>query len=209
MNLRDIHDRIERRLAATGQSPSVASVRAGLSKDAIRNIRRALGAPERKGVSTRTLDLLAGSLRTTPEWLMRGTGVEQSDLNTHVQFAPLLSWVQAGQLNFAEVEAAEDQLRIPLTDLPVSDYIVLRVVGDSMNRVAPDASLIVVDIRVVDAVPRQFFVACFEDGSTTFKRFMDMPPRLEPYSTNPDHETIYPHGPWSFVGRVRRVIVDV
>ena len=209
MNLHDVYRRIEERLEATEQSSSGASTRAGLSRDAIRNIRRALDSPERKGVSTRTLDLLAASLRTTPEWLMRGIGNEQSDATIHVQFAPLLSWVQAGQLNFAEVEAADDQQRIPLTDLPVSDYIVLRVVGDSMNRVAPDASLIVVDTRIVDPIPRQFFVACFEDGSTTFKRFMDTPPRLEPFSTNPDHETIYPHNPWSFVGRVRRVIMDV
>ena len=209
MNLHDIYGRIERRLEVTGQSPTGASARAGLSRDAIRNIKRALESPERKGVSTRTIELLAESLRTTPEWLFRGTGAEQNDLATRVQYAPLLSWVQAGRLNFSEIEAAEDQQRVPLTDLPLSDYIVLRVVGDSMDRVAPDGSLIVVDTRIVDPIPRQFFVACFDDGSTTFKRYMDKPARLEPYSTNAQHETIYPGNPWSVVGRVRRVIKDL
>ena len=209
MNLHEIFHRIERRLEATLQSPSAASLRAGLSKDAIRNIKRALDSPDRQGVSTRTLELLAESLRTTPEWLLRGIGAEQSDLVTRVQYAPLVSWVQAGRLNVAEIEAAEDQQRVPLTDLPASDYIALRVKGDSMNRVAPDDSLIIADTRVVDPIPRQFLVACFDDGSTTFKRYMDSPPRLEPFSTNPEHETIYPESPWVMVGRVRRVIVNI
>ena len=209
MNLQEIYGRIERRLDVTGQSPSSASLRAGLSKDAIRNIKRALDAPDCKGVSTRTLELLAESLRTTPEWLLRGIGAEQSDLVTRVQYAPLVSWVQAGQLNVAEINADEDQQRVPLTDLPASDYIALRVKGDSMNRVAPDGSLIIADTRIIDPVPRQFLVAGFDDGSTTFKRYMDAPPRLEPYSTNPEHETIYPNSPWVMVGRVRRVIVNI
>ena len=181
MDLHEIYGRVEQRLAATQKSPSAASLRAGLSRDAIRNIMRAVDSPDRKGVSTRTIEMLAASLRTTPEWLLHGIGAEQSDLVTRVQYAPLLSWVQAGQMNIAEIEAAEDQQRVPLTDLPASDYIALRVKGDSMNRVAPDGSLVIADTRVVDPVARQFVIACFDDGSTTFKRFMDQPPRLEPW----------------------------
>jgi phage repressor protein C with HTH and peptisase S24 domain len=75
MNLQAIYDRITERREALGLSESAASKRAGLSADAIRNIRRALeGGKEDGGVSTRTLNALAPVLETTAEWLMTQQG---------------------------------------------------------------------------------------------------------------------------------------
>lgn len=76
--LREILARIERRLEATGISAAAASVKAGLSDNAIRNMRRAVDEDRenRAGVSTATLQALAPVLGTTAAWLMAGVGPE-------------------------------------------------------------------------------------------------------------------------------------
>lgn len=76
--LREILARIERRLEVTGISASAASVKAGLSDNAIRNMRRAVDEDRenRAGVSTATLMALAPVLGTTASWLMEGVGPE-------------------------------------------------------------------------------------------------------------------------------------
>jgi len=75
MNLQAIYDRITERREAVGLSESAAAKRAGLSADAIRNIRRALKeGKEGAGISTRTLAALAPVLETTAEWLMTQQG---------------------------------------------------------------------------------------------------------------------------------------
>jgi len=75
--MKEILNRIDRRLKALGLKESAAAVKAGLSKDAIRNIRRAVKiGDESKGVSTNTLFPLAPVLETTVSWLVEGTGPE-------------------------------------------------------------------------------------------------------------------------------------
>jgi hypothetical protein len=71
--LDQILNRIESRLEAVGLEPAVASVRAGLSKDAIRNIQRAVRSGKKgAGTSTETLIQLAPVLETTAAWLIEG-----------------------------------------------------------------------------------------------------------------------------------------
>lgn len=72
MNLKATYARILERLEATGLSATGASKRAGLSADAIRNIRRALETNSHKGVSATTLAALAPVLGTTVNWLLDG-----------------------------------------------------------------------------------------------------------------------------------------
>ena len=75
--MREILNRIDRRLEAVGLNESSAPVKVGLSKDAIRNIRRAVKAgDESKGVSTNTLFALAPVLETTVSWLVEEVGPE-------------------------------------------------------------------------------------------------------------------------------------
>lgn len=82
MILREILERIERRLEAVGLEPAVASVRAGLSKDAIRNIKRKVnqGEDEDAGTSTSTLIKLAPVLNTTAAWLLEGVEHGQENM---------------------------------------------------------------------------------------------------------------------------------
>lgn len=71
--LKDILARIDQRLEFTGLSESGAAKNAGLSADAIRNIRRAVNKGEdRRGVSTNTIAALAPVLKTTTAWLLEG-----------------------------------------------------------------------------------------------------------------------------------------
>ncbi len=71
--LEEIVARVEERLAAVGLSATAASLRANLSADAIRNMKRALkSGDDRQGVSSNTLLALAPVLETTAAWLIEG-----------------------------------------------------------------------------------------------------------------------------------------
>lgn len=70
--LDDVLERVEQRLKAVGLSAQAASLKAGLSKDAIRNMQRAVQQKGRAGVSTRTITALAPVLDTTVSWLLTG-----------------------------------------------------------------------------------------------------------------------------------------
>jgi phage repressor protein C with HTH and peptisase S24 domain len=78
-----------------------------------------------------------------------------------------------------------------------------------MNLIAPEGSTIIVDVSRKDPVDKMFYVVANNGGEATFKQFKNNPPRLEPCSTNPTHETIFPHGEILIVGRVVRVIHDL
>jgi len=70
--LNEILKRIEMRLEAVGLEPAAASLRAGLSKDAIRNLQRNAKRSESAGMSTSTLIQLAPVLETSAAWLLEG-----------------------------------------------------------------------------------------------------------------------------------------
>ena len=72
--LAQVVERVEARLRATNQSASAASAKAGLSKDAIRNMQRAARNGDRQGVSTATITALAPILETSVGWLLDGAG---------------------------------------------------------------------------------------------------------------------------------------
>jgi SOS-response transcriptional repressor LexA len=146
---------------------------------------------------------LAPPLRTSPETLVF-PGLKRFR-------APVLSWVSAGRLVGQEgVKRSDVRKYVHLADLPKGDWIVLEVEGDSMNRIAPDGSFICVNLADQRPINDQFFVFATEEGEATFKRFRDgNPPRLQPFSFNPDHETIQVSGELLIVGRVGRVIHDL
>lgn len=112
--LGEVLERIERRLVAVGLTATAASRAAGLSEDAIRNLRRAKKSGGHQGLSTRTIAALAPVLKTTPAWLLTGEGDEAAvDAGT----VPVVGYVGAGaaahfydaaQGPFDRVEAPED-----------------------------------------------------------------------------------------------------
>lgn len=120
--------------------------------------------------------------------------------------APLISWVQAGALEEAVDPYAlggfEDEV---LVEYERDSIIALRIKGTSINRVAPDGAVIIIDYSLQELVPEKFFVIRV-GGEATVKRFMKQPDRFEPFSTEPDHPIVLPTEDLCVVGRVVRVV---
>lgn len=135
--LSDILRRIEQRLAATKQTADAASKKAGVP-DAVRNLRRAVqSGDERKGVSTRTLELLAPVLQTSPGWLFTGVGPEGDFL------VPIIGRVGADPEGRVLMATGQGGLGLaPAPPGATSNVVALRVVGHSMRGFADDGSLI-------------------------------------------------------------------
>lgn len=102
--LEGVIHRVEQRLKAVGLSATAASKQAGLSEDAIRNMKRAVSQGGRKGVSTETISKLAPILQTTTGWLLEGAGLEDAAGAT----VPLVGYVGAGDA--AHFYAESDEL---------------------------------------------------------------------------------------------------
>ncbi len=121
---------------------------------------------------------------------------------------PLISWVQASR--YVEIYDpyergdSESDVEVPYDK---DTLIALRVKGGSMNRVAPEGSVIIVDYAEKSLISGKYYVIK-EDGKATFKRYRANPDRFEPESTE-SHDTIFPNGPVEVVGRVVKVINDL
>jgi SOS-response transcriptional repressor LexA len=125
--------------------------------------------------------------------------------------APLLSWVSAGRLGHQEgVRRTDIKRYVLLSDLPKGDWIVLQVEGSSMDRIAPSGALICVNRADQRVLNDKFYVFATAEGEATFKRYRGgNPPRLQPFSTDPDYETLPMMEGMTVVGRVGRVITDL
>jgi SOS-response transcriptional repressor LexA len=115
-----------------------------------------------------------------PSWLLFGDGkpVHSPDPAPVTQQVPLLSWVSAGQLNEVNSTSLTDALAVlNVSDLGHGDFFALHVVGDSMDRVSPDGSLIIVDRSDQQLIPDKFYVFGVR-GEATYKRWLPDPPSL-------------------------------
>lgn len=121
--------------------------------------------------------------------------------------APLISWVQAGSLEEAfdpyALGGFEDEVMV---EYDRDTIIALRVRGTSINRVAPDGAVIIIDYSLQELTAEKFFVIRV-NGEATVKRFMKNPDRFEPFSTEPDHPIVLPAEDLYVVGRVIRVVL--
>jgi len=201
--------RIEQRLAEMGLTPAGASKRAGLNPDFIRDLRRAVDG---RGVARHGLTLLpsialARALDVNLEWLALGSGPKEPRQGPPGTTVPLISWVAAGHPSISY----EDQQGWPLIatgSLPQGNWIALEVRGDSMDRVAPDGSIIFVNLKEREPAERGLFV--FDINSeTTFKQWRGGDtPQLAPISTNPEHLSMPMPESGKIIGRVRRTTKD-
>ena len=213
----DILARIEQRLVALGLSATEASKRAGLNRDAIRNIRRAAQdgrADGRPGVQSRTIAALAKVLETTPGFLMLGiddNNREAGALSSGAAGAsslPFIEWAEAGDYTAAD-KSVEGGTLLGEHAWPRGTFVT-RVVDESMNRLAPAGSYIVVD-RTERMVSTGLCYLGVLDGELVFRRWLPNPERVEPFSTDPSFQTEYmrPGRRWDIIGRVRRIFLDV
>lgn len=124
---------------------------------------------------------------------------------------PLLDLISAGKLSNPSTQIpVEDVPLLAFADLGRGDFFALKVQGDSMDRLSPEGSIIVVNRSDRTLVAEKSFVFSIQ-GETTFKLWRPDPPHLAPYSTNPSNKPIFVKKAASLevVGRVRRTVLDL
>lgn len=198
----DLTERIEGRLREIRKSARRASLDGGLTADAIRNVLRTKSRNPRRD----TLEGIARGLDWTMEELLELASANNvSHTQTPVFDVPLISWVQAGALNETTdpYEVGDAASYIPVTHNRRT-LIALKVHGNSMNRIAPASSTIIVDFGDKTLSSGQYYVVKL-DGQATFKKFRSEPDRLEPDSTE-QYDTVFIDKELEVVGRVIQVI---
>ena len=146
------------------------------------------------------------------EWLLFGLGEPSEEVKPQrpVTCVPVISWVKAGPLASNEAVLETAALRhVEVAGLPPGDWAAFEIDGDSMDRIAPNNSIIIVDRRDKVLRNERLYVIATDAGEATFKRYRSGPDRLQPFSTNPDHETILLSGDESVFGRVRLVLTNL
>lgn len=166
--------------------------------------------------------VIARILKIDAEWLATGRGSPEpthmapaiednttlSTTREPIIKVPLISWVQASR--YVEIYDpyergdSEGEVEVPYGK---DTLIALRVKGNSMNRVAPEGSIIIIDYADKTLTSGKYYVVK-QDSKATFKRYRANPDRFEPESTE-SHDTIFPEGAVEVVGRVVKVINDL
>lgn len=208
--------RIQKRLEKLGLSESRAATAAGLSQDAIRNMRRAVEAGKLgASVNTSTIAALAPVLQTTVSWLLEERGSEELgddyvDQATVID-VPLISWESATKLGVSGAPVlSHDMSRVVrVVDLdPQGNWIALRVTGDAMDLVSPHDSIIFVNRRDRRLEPFKYYLINTEAGAL-YRRFR--PPHFwEGVSTNPHYnKPLALVEPTTIIGRVKKSRTDL
>lgn len=169
------------------------------------------GARTKAASSKFTREPLLGSLHERIQDLsvmhLAGHGVAE------VSKIPLLDKVTAGKLKSPSSQIpVEDVPLLAFADLGRGDFFALTVDGDSMDRLSPDGSVIIVNQADRTLVAGRAYVIS-RRGEATFKLWRSDPPRFSPYSTNPVHEPVFVKSKEAaqgmVVGRVKRTVLDL
>lgn len=201
-----------RNLRDISQTALAAAV--GVSRGAVGQWESGETAP-----TTENLSAAAVELRVFFEWLATGRGPREfvrleepgTDQRRGRQ-VPVLSWVSAGKLIDAGSQIPVDDVPLlAMADLGRGDFFALRVSGDSMDRVSPNGSIIVINRADRVLVAGKPYVFWHHSEGTTYKLWQPDPDRLEPASWNGDNKAIFIKRKRDFevVGRVRRSLIDL
>lgn len=140
----EILERIQRRMQKLDMSEY--AIRKALGTDLVRSIRTGLAKGIQNGVSSRTINRLAPVLRTTPEWLLSGDGVEDTGIAKEMLVDEAFNPAQPVVLPYRQaerssVESADVTVPRPLTfprDVPVhgtaAGSIINKVEGTALDR---------------------------------------------------------------------------
>jgi len=165
--------------------------------------------------SFKKAQVYAGRLKVRAEWLYAGTPPMREPpkpSGTPPIPVPVVGWVQAGNLADASaIHEMPDLEEMLVEGIPPGNWFATDVHGDSMDRVSPEGSRILVSADDRDLKAGRYYLFSLR-GETTFKRYYAKPvPRLEPFSTNPINRTIFltEDPDWQVIGRVYRSTLDL
>ncbi|CAL77384.1 hypothetical protein; putative LexA, SOS-response transcriptional repressor domain fragment [Bradyrhizobium sp. ORS 278] len=188
----------------------------GIRTDAISRMTNLDGAKENREISLAELIGMAEFFEDEPPGLKEARS-KAKDIRDRTEAkitrVPLLDTVPAGKLAAPMSQLPIDQVPLlAFADLGRGDFIALTVRGDSMDRISPESSTIIVNKADRTLVSNKAYVFC-DRGEVTFKLWKPDPPRLAPLSTNPVHEPRYlktkAEAERMVVGRVKRSFLDL
>jgi SOS-response transcriptional repressor LexA len=199
----------------------------GLPRGAKRDVAKALGkgadvvtrmanvsdVGESRDIHLPELHILAQVFNDTPPGLVAPREIAAPpDRSRQVVHVPLLGKIQAGKLrNSLSQVLKEEWPTLSFSGLGRGEFFALRVEGDSMDRISPEGSIIVVNGLEKNLMSGRCYI--FEHrGEMTFKMWQgDAPAHLAPYSTNPANKPIFPKKKSDFevIGRVKRTVLDL
>lgn len=143
-----------------------------------------------RGIAEQEIDALAGIV-TNSLTIGQGTSV----------YAPVILWSRAAVLGtMIDKQALDGIEKIPVHYTKTTVFA-LTVAMDDMNLVAPEGAVIIVDYTDIEPLSGKYYVIRHA-GKAIFRRFRADPPRWEPYSSNPNHETVFPDATTQIIGRV-------
>lgn len=138
----------------------------------------------------------AAAFDVAPAAIVGGTVASGSPALNQV---PIIGMVAAGQWREA-IQEPEGLLASPYAG---TNAFALAVAGDSMSKVTPDGSYVIVDPDRPELHDGDLYVVMNSDSETTFKQYRANPARLEPMSLNDEHQAIMlGRSPFEVVGRV-------
>jgi len=210
MENNELRQRIKDRLAQLKLGPVEAAAVAGLERTFLSDFL----AGKKQSFSSAKQPLVAAALRWTVDELI-GAPPKRTDRSAQkIALVPLLDSVTAGRLGSPSSQIpVEDVPLLAFADLGRGEFFALRVDGDSMDRLSPDGSTIVVNRRDRDLIGGKCYIFALR-GGTTFKMWEPGepggPPYLAPHSTNPIHKPIlFKKRDLEVIGRVKRTVLDL
>jgi SOS-response transcriptional repressor LexA len=214
MAINELRQRVDRRLRELKIGPVEAAQSVpGLERNYIRDLIEG----KKESFSQSKSPLVAQALRWNLAELLGS--VEILHFSGHgaaddgIAKIPLLDKVTAGKLKSSSSQIpVEDVPLLAFADLGRGDFFALTVEGDSMDRLSPDGSVIIINQADRTLVTGRAYVIS-RRGEATFKLWRSDPPRFSPYSTNPVHEPVFVKSKEAaqgmVVGRVKRTVLDL
>lgn len=202
-----IGGRIRQARKSLGLNQAALAMRVGVSQPAVANWESGVHDPRRL-----MLAKLGEALGVSAEWLAEGARSEverdkqpaAAYLRRPVQHVPVIGFRDAARLlsdPAAEPHAAaEDYISVTFGS---SKLFALFVTDEAVNLAFPKDTLVVIDYADRRPLDGGFCLAAPDGAIPILRRWRENPARLEPYSSDPDHETIYLGETWPIIGCAR------
>jgi SOS-response transcriptional repressor LexA len=209
MAINELRQRVERRLRELNKGAVEAAQSVpGLERNYIRDLIEG----KKRSFSQTKAPLVAQALLWNLAELQGQLGNHDAAAATLASI-PLLDKIAAGKLRSSTSQIPiEDVPLLAFADLGRGEFFALTVEGDSMDRISPDGSVIVVNQADRTLISGKPYVIS-RRGEATFKLWRSDPPRFAPYSTNPAHEPVFvkskAEAEKMVVGRVKRTVLDL